>query len=131
MITMKYTALVTVAALILTFMLSVRVGRLRARLGVDAPAMSGAPLFDRVFRIHTNTVEQLVLFVPLLWLATSVLGDPIAAGVGAVWIVGRVVYANAYATDPARRAPGMAITLVSTGVLGLATLWGILRSFTA
>lgn len=131
MITMKYTALVTVAALVLTFMLSARVGRLRARLGVDAPAMSGAPLFDRVFRVHMNTVEQLVLFVPLLWLATSVLGDPIAAGVGAVWIVGRVVYANAYATDPARRAPGMVITLLSTGVLGLATLWGILRAFTA
>ena len=131
MITMKYTALVTVAALVFTLMLSVRVGRLRARLGVDAPAMSGEPLFDRVFRIHMNTVEQLVLFVPLLWLATSVLGDPIAAGVGAVWIVGRVVYANAYATDPARRGPGMVITLVSTGVLGLATLWGILRGFTA
>ena len=54
MITMKYTALVTVAALVLTFVLSARVGRLRARLGVDAPAMSGAPLFDRVFRIHTQ-----------------------------------------------------------------------------
>ncbi len=131
MIAMKYTALVTVAALVFTFMLSGRVGALRAKLGVDAPAMSGPPEFDRAFRIHMNTIEQLVLFVPLLWLSTSVLGDPIAAGVGAVWIVGRIVYANAYSKDAAGRGPGMVITVLSTGVLALATLWGIIRGFMA
>ena len=131
MIAMKYTALVTVAALVFTFMLSGRVGALRGKLGVDAPAMSGSPEFDRAFRIHMNTIEQLVLFVPLLWLSTSVLGDPIAAGVGAVWIVGRIVYANAYSKDATGRGPGMIITVLSTGVLALATLWGVIRGFMA
>ena len=71
MITMKYTALVTIAAVIYTFLLSARVGGARAKLGVDAPAMSGQPDFDKTFRIHMNTVEQLVLFVPVLWLAAA------------------------------------------------------------
>ena len=131
MITMKYTALVTVVALGLTFFLSGRVGALRAKLGVPAPAMSGAPAFDRAFRVHMNTVEQLVLFVPVLWLATAVLGDAIAAGIGSVWILGRVIYANAYAKDAAGRGPGMLLTMLTTAVLTLVTLWGIVQAFLA
>lgn len=131
MITMKYTALVTVVALAFTFVLSGRVGALRAKLGVSAPAMSGEPTFDRAFRVHMNTVEQLVLFVPVLWLATAVLGDVIAAGIGSVWIIGRAIYANAYAKDAAGRGPGMLLTMAATAVLTLATLWGIVQAFMA
>jgi hypothetical protein len=79
MIVMKYTALVTIAALVYTFILSGLVGAARAKAGVDAPAMTGQPDFDRAFRIHMNTIEQLVLFIPILWLATSVGGDVWAA----------------------------------------------------
>ncbi len=125
MIPMKYTALVTITAVVFTFILSCRVGKMRAKLGVDAPLSTGSSEFERAFRIHMNTVEQLVLFVPLLWLSTSVLGDLLAAGIGSIWIVGRVIYANAYLRNPANRRPGMIVTLMSTGVLMLATLWGI------
>ncbi len=62
MIAMKYTALVTIAAVILTFLLSTRVGLARAKLGIAAPATSGQLEFDKAFRIHMNTIEQLVLF---------------------------------------------------------------------
>ena len=123
---MKYTALVTITAVVFTFVLSGRVGKMRAKLGIDAPSSTGSPQFDRAFRIHMNTVEQLVLFIPVLWLSTSVLGDLLAAGIGSIWIVGRVIYANAYLINPANRRPGMIVTLMATGVLMLATLWGIL-----
>ena len=128
---MELVAVITVLALLQYVWFGLQVGQMRGRHKVKAPAMSGAPEFDRAFRIHMNTIEQLVLFVPLLWLSTSVLGDPIAAGVGAIWIVGRVVYANAYSRDAAGRGPGMIITILSTGVLALATLWGIVRAFMA
>ena len=131
MIAMKYTALVTVAALVFTFVLSGRVGALRGKLGVAAPAMSGAPEFDRAFRVHMNTIEQLVLFVPLLWLATNVLGDVNTAGIGVLWIVGRGIYANAYSKSADARGPGMIITMLATGALAVATLWGILQGFMA
>lgn len=129
MIAMPFTALVTVAAVVLTFVLGLRVGAMRRKHGVIAPATSGHPEFERANRVHQNTVEQLVLFLPLLWLALYVLGDAVAALIGAAWIVGRMVYANAYARDAAARQPGMAITIVSTAALLLASLWGILQGF--
>jgi len=128
---MPFTALVTVAAVVLTFVLSLRVGAMRQKHGVKAPATSGHPEFERANRVHQNTVEQLVLFLPLLWLALYVLGDTVAALIGAVWIVGRIVYANAYARDAAARQPGMAITTISTAALLLASLWGILQGLIA
>ena len=131
MIAMPFTALVTVAAVVLTFVLSLRVGAMRQRHGVKAPAMTGHPEFERANRVHQNTVEQLVLFLPLLWLALYVLGDAITGLAGAVWIVGRIVYASGYARDPAARQSGMAITTLPIAVLLLASLWGILQGFIA
>ena len=131
MIAMPFTALVTVAAVILTFAVSMRVGKMRQKHGVQPPATTGHAEFERANRVHQNTIEQLILFLPLLWLALYVLGDAIAALIGAVWIVGRVVYANAYARDAAARQPGMAITTLSTAMLLLASLWGILQGVIA
>ncbi len=129
MIAMKYTALATVAALVVTFVLSLQVGRMRQKHGIKAPAMQGHPEFERANRIHQNTIEQLVLFLPLLWLALNVLGDAVTGLMGAVWVVGRVVYARAYTRDPAARQPGVAITVLPVLVLLLASLWGIWRGF--
>ncbi len=131
MITMKYTALVTIAAVICTFVLSARVGAARAKLGVDAPAMSGQPDFDKSFRIHMNTVEQLVLFVPVLWLAVAVVGDLWAAEIGAVWIVGRVIYAVGYSKEAAKRGPGFLLTILPTAVLTVIALWGVIQAIMA
>ena len=129
MITMKYTALVTIAAVVYTFLLSGRVGMARTKTGINAPAMAGAPDFDKAFRIHMNTVEQLVLFVPVLWLAASVVGDLWAAEVGVVWIVGRLIYAAGYRKDVDKRGPGMLMTLASTAVLTVIALWGVVQAF--
>ena len=131
MIAMPFTALVTVAALVLTFVLSIQVGNMRRKHGVKAPASTGHPEFEAANRIHQNTIEQLVLFLPVLWLALYVLGDAITGLIGAVWIIGRIVYANAYARDPASRGPGMGITMLPTVVLLLASLWGILQGVIA
>ena len=131
MIAMKYTALVTVAAVVLTFSMSMRVGMLRQKHGVSAPSTTGHPEFERGNRVHQNTIEQFILFLPLLWLAAYAVGDAISALIGVVWILGRVVYANAYARDAAARQPGMAITTAATAALVLATLWGAGRSFMA
>jgi glutathione S-transferase len=131
MITMKYTALVTIAAVICTFVLSARVGAARAKLGVAAPAMSGQPDFDKSFRIHMNTVEQLVLFVPMLWLAVAVVGDLWAAEIGAIWIVGRVIYTVGYSKEAAKRGPGFLLTILPTAVLTVIALWGVIQAIMA
>ena len=68
MLVMKYTSLVTIISLLVTLVLGVRVGMMRIKFGVEAPSLSGSPQFERAFRIHMNTIEQLVLFLPALWL---------------------------------------------------------------
>jgi uncharacterized membrane protein YecN with MAPEG domain len=131
MITMKYTALVTILAIVVTFFFSARVGAGRAKLGIDAPATTGNPTFDRIFRVHANTVEQIVLFIPMLWIATMVVGDVWAAAIGAIWVVGRLVYMSGYSVDADKRGPGMLITLGSTGILTAISAWGVVQAFMA
>ena len=129
MLQMKYTALVTVIAVAVTFYFSARVGIGRAKFDIKAPAMAGNPTFDRAVRVHANTVEQIVLFVPVLWIATSVAGDAWAAAIGSVWILGRLIYAAGYVAHADKRGLGMLVTLASTVVLVAISVWGVMQAF--
>ncbi len=129
MIMAKLTALVTIAAILYTFVLGARVGALRGKTGIAAPATTGDPIFERAFRVHMNTIEQLVVFLPVLWLSVTVIGDVWTGLAGVVWLAGRVFYASGYMKDPTKRGPGMLITLSATLVLIVVTLVGIVRGF--
>lgn len=120
---MEFTPLVTLLAVFLTLFLSMKVGGLRK--DVPAPATTGNEAFERANRIHLNTVEQLVLFLPSLWLALPALGDHYTAGIGGVWLVGRILYARAYTKDPKTRGRGMMLTFLSTLALWIAALAGV------
>lgn len=112
-----YTALVTLLSLLLYWILMVNVGRARGKYGVKAPAISGDPAFDRVFRVHQNTMEAMVLQLPALWLFAIYVSDCWAAGIGLVWIVGRIVYARGYYADASKRGSGMLISTLANAVL--------------
>ena len=90
---MPYVAIVTVLALLEFLWFGVLVGRARAKYGVPAPAMSGNDMFDRHFRVQMNTLEQLVLFLPSLWIFARYVSPIWAAALGAVFIIGRAIYA--------------------------------------
>ena len=122
-----WSGLATIAALLLFVWTGVMVGRARRRFGVQAPATSGDPGFDRVFRVQMNTLEQIVLFLPALWLAATVFSDRWAAAAGAVWVVGRIVYALAYYAEAGKRGPGFLLTVVPTFILSISAAIGILR----
>src|ERR1700760_1153083 len=99
-------ALVTLLALVLYMVMSIRVGAARSKYGVAAPATTGNPDFERIFRIHANTLENLAVFVPSLWLFAIFSGsDYIAAGLGAVWLIGRLMYMVGYARAAEQRGP--------------------------
>ena len=104
-----YTALVTVLACFAYFYASVRVGKARGKYGIKAPATTGNPDFERVFRAHMNMLEWMPIFLPGLWLFAVYVSDPIAALLGLVWIVGRLMYMFAYAEAPEKRRYGFAI----------------------
>ena len=81
-------------------------------------------MFERAYRVQMNTLEQLVGFLPALLIAGVYWPQAVVAAVGAVYLVGRFLYAHEYLGDPAKRAPGFALTVLPTGALLLAALAG-------
>lgn len=123
---MPYVAIVTVVALIEFFFFGALVARARAKYGVAAPATTGNEIFERYFRVQMNTLEQLVVFLPLLWVFASFISPLWAAGLGAVFVVGRAIYAASYIRDPKSRALGFALTALPNFALMIGTLvWAI------
>lgn len=110
-------ALDTLLALLLFLWMSIRVGAARSRLGVAAPATTGHPEFERHFRVHMNTLEGLVIFLPSLWLFAIYVSEPVAAGLGLVWIAGRALYMFDYVKDPKTRGRGFGVQAVAMMVL--------------
>jgi glutathione S-transferase len=126
---MELVAIVTLLALIEYFAFGILVGRARVNYGVKAPATSGHPLFERYFRVHQNTAEQFWVFLPSLWLFARYVHAGAAALLGAVWIVGRVVYLRGYVADPDKRSAGFAIGALASVVLLIGALIGSIRSY--
>ena len=119
-----FPALVTVLALVFYAWTGVNVSRMRIRHHVRAPSVTGAPEFERAFRVHQNTQEQIVLFLPALWLFVMLVSSLWGGVLGLVWIAGRVLYAVSYLRDPDTRGPGFAIAGVASLVLLLGALVG-------
>jgi glutathione S-transferase len=121
-------AFITVLALLLYAGVCGNVLRARQRSGIRAPAVIGAADFERAFRVQQNTLEQLVLFVPALWLFSFFISPLWGAGIGLVWIIGRIVYAVSYVRDPERRLLGFAIGWASALILLIGALVGVVRA---
>lgn len=119
-----------VAALLVYVWAALRCGQARSKYGVDAPAVTGDPGFERAFRAQQNTVEQMVLFLPLLGLAALLWGDLWAGIYGAVWCIGRLLYIETYARAADKRSLGFLLSGgVSMGVLIAVIVTFALRHF--
>ncbi len=127
--TLLFPSLVTVLTLILFFIITANVGRARLKYKVPVPQTSGEPDFERVFRVQQNTLEQLILFLPSLWLFSLFVNAIWGAGIGAVWVVGRILYAWGYYQAAEKRGIGFGINALSMLVLLIGSLFGIIRVF--
>ena len=121
---MEPVAIVIVIALLEYVVFGALVGRARGRYGVKAPATSGHEVFERYFRVHYNTLELLVAFVPAMWLFGTYVSPKWAAGLGLVYVVGRVLYLRSYVADPAKREIGFGMSVLPVIVLLIGGLWG-------
>jgi glutathione S-transferase len=121
-----YTALVTCLTILAYFFIIFRVGKARATFGIKAPATTGNPDFERVFRVQMNTLEWMVVFLPSLWLFAIYISDPIAAVLGLVWIVGRILYLTGYSQAANKRELGFMIQGGATALLWLGALGAII-----
>jgi glutathione S-transferase len=124
-------AAVTLLTLLLMFATLCMVASARKRYGINAPAVSGDPAFERVFRVQMNTLENTVMFIPALWLASQY-ADPVWAGIaGLVWLIGRVWYALAYSREASRRGPGFMLGLTAWAALLVMSGIGVVRAMLA
>jgi glutathione S-transferase len=125
---MAYVDIVTALALLQFIVFGFKVGRARGRYGVKAPAISGNETFERYFRVQQNTLEQLIVFLPGLYLFSHYYSPLVAAGIGVIYLIGREVYAMTYVQDPAKREIGYGLTFLPTVILVLGGLFGAVRA---
>jgi glutathione S-transferase len=105
----QYTSIVTLLVVLFYFFIATRVPLARRKFNVQLPAITGHPDFERVFRVHQNTLEWIPIFLPSLWLCAVFLSDAGAAVLGLVWIAGRALYYVGYARAVQKRVPGFGI----------------------
>ena len=127
-----FTALVTCLAILVYLFTGIQVAKARVAFGIKAPATSGHPDFERAFRVQMNTLEWMPVLLPSLWLFAIYISDPIAAGLGLVWIAGRILYMMGYSQAAAKRGKGFAIQaaaaiLLWAGALG-AIVWRLIHA---
>ena len=126
---MEPIAVVTVLAVFQAFSFAYLVGKQRVKHGVKAPAITGEAEFERAFRVHQNTVEQMIIFIPALWLFGYYVHGLIGAGLGLLFVISRFIYRNSYLNEPTSRTAGFGIgalvmmTLMIGGLIGAILSW--------
>jgi len=118
--------LVTLLALLEYLILGVMVGQARQRYGVEAPATTGNPDFERYFRVHVNTLEALMVFVPAVWIFSLTVNYHFGVALGLLFVVARIIYASGYLSAAAKRVPGAIATGVINVILVLGSLIGLI-----
>ena len=114
--------LVLMLILLQTLYFGIEVGRARQRLGIEAPAVSGDDEFDRYFRAHQNSLEQLIIFLPAV-LVTAYLGYSITCVVcGVFYLLGRAIYFRSYVKEPKKRTLGFVLSFFSSVILIMTSL---------
>ena len=114
---MEFVAIVIVLALLQYFVFGLLVGRARSKFDVHAPAVTGHPVFERYYRVHQNTLELMIMFIPAIVLFGYWVRPDLGAGIGFVYVIGRFIYLRAYISDPARRGLGFGLSILPILIL--------------
>ena len=119
----------TIALALLEFLVfGWAVGRARDKYQVKAPATSGNPVFERYYRVHMNTLEQLIVFIPSVLIFARYINVYVAAGLGALFIIGRAVYFRGYVAAPEKRHVGFTLSAIPNVALLLGAIFGAIRA---
>src|SRR5882757_4670211 len=120
---MAYVDIVTALAVLQFIVFGFRVGSARGRYGIKAPAITGNEIFERLFRVQQNTLEQLIAFLPGIYLFSRYFSP-----LGAVYLIGRELYAYTYVKDPSKRDVGYGMTFLPMVILVVGGLVGAVRA---
>ncbi|MDX1918681.1 MAG: MAPEG family protein [Candidatus Caenarcaniphilales bacterium] len=118
--------LITLLSLVVYIATIVNVGRARHKFNVPVPQITGNPDFERVFRVQQNTLENMIIFLPGLWIFTVVVNSEWAAILGSLWLVARIIYAIGYSQSVPKRAFGFIFSMLVNVVLVISSFVGVL-----
>jgi glutathione S-transferase len=133
------TAIVTILAILVYFWTFMAVGSMRGKHGVKAPTMTGPLEFECAVRVQMNTLEQMAIFLPLLWLATLYFSPAVSMAylswlppvLGLIWVIGRILYKTGYMAAPEKRSNGFLISGVAVLGLLICAVIGIILQLSA
>lgn len=121
-----WVAVVTLVTGVVIFGMALTVSRTHSKTGILAPMMTGDPVLERTIRAHANTLEWLPIFFASMWLFAIYWNASWAAAIGAIWLIGRIVYFVGYRSGPDKRFPGFFIQSLAHFALMLGALGRIL-----
>lgn len=124
---MHLVALVILLAAVEFAVFGALVGYARGKYGIKAPAIGGNEMFERHFRVHYNTMEQLVVFVPSIWFFGQYISAAWAAGIGSIFLIGRVIYGFSYVREPSKRELGALLSTLPSIVLLFGAIYGAIK----
>ena len=129
MISLFNASAITLLSTLLVWFTSFNVSRARYKYKIQAPAVTGNKVFERIYRVQMNTLENFVIFIPSLWLYAIYMSDKGAGVGGLLWIVGRIWYADSYEKDAKKRGPGFLISMLITMGLWLGAVYGMVLCY--
>ena len=132
-----WASVITILAMLIYMYTASRAGSARGKHKIEAPAVTGHPEFERAYRVQMNTLEAMPVFLPSLWLATALFSSQsrmlwwLPAAFGAVWLIGRIVYMQAYMADPGKRSTGFGIAALALIALFILAIAGTVMTWMA
>lgn len=113
-----FPALATMIALGVFYSQAIFVSMARRKFNVKAPHTTGNEDFERVFRVHYNTLEQLPVFLIPLWFFALLVNPYYAGWLGILWSLGRIGYMYGYYKAAHKRhSYGSALSYVANVIL--------------
>lgn len=122
---MDFVAFVTLLLLAQYLFFIAMTGKARDELGIKAPATTGDEVFERILRVQLNTLEQLMVTLPALWICAHYFNASFAGIMGLVFFAGRVIYRKAYIADPGTRSTGMILGFLANVLLLISAAFGV------
>jgi uncharacterized MAPEG superfamily protein len=124
---MVWVSAVILVAVLQYVVIGLFVGLARGWYGVGAPATTGHPKFERWFRVHQNSLEMLMAFIPAMWLFGWWVSPTWAVGIGLVFLAARIIYSIQYLAEPRSREIGAGLSFLTVIVLVVGGIVGAVR----
>ena len=105
---------------------TVLVGQARKAHGVQVPETTGPDGFIRAFRAHQNSVEQMVVFLPLVVITSALYGDLAGGAYALLFAVGRFLFVRGYNIAAEKRVTGFLMAMIANLLALIACLVGVI-----